>query len=154
MSSGLPDWILALNVDGQQDGYLKQRPSYGGAQRSLFNTTIANGINSNIVSITGIGQTYGGFIKASAAATFKNSIVTVRVDTIIIFSASLAVLNSMNAVRLNQGFVILSQFDDVNFVYGISYTFGFTFESSLSVNWASQSSGDVLVNSNFNYALV
>ena len=154
MSSGLPDWILALNVDGQQDGYLKQRPSYGGAQRALFNTTIANGFNTNIVSITGIGQTYGGFIKASAAASFKYSIITIRVDTIIVFSASLDVLNSINAIKLNQGFVILSKVDEFNFVYGLSYTFGFTFESSLTVNWASQSSGDVLVNSNFNYALV
>jgi hypothetical protein len=153
MASGLPDWKLALNIEGQQSGYLTQRPSYGAATLASFAGNITPSDWKTLISITGAGVIYGGFISVDAAQSQSTDSGLIAIDGSNFIGSNFAWVNTRGLTHPLNDILFLQHYDNVNFIYVLGINPGFTFESSVVVQYLEALGNTFAVNCKLYYAL-
>ena len=155
MVSGLPDWRLALNITGQESGYLTTRPSYGGAEASFNQLVISPTLgNKLIVSISGRGVIYGGYCFSSCPSNHTTDYLYADIDGFNVLSDRANAMNGMKVNNNNMGFFWLEQYDPVLFAYTWGIGKNITFETQFDLYHANRHGDDATLNYHILYALV
>ncbi len=153
MSSGLPDWILALNVDGQQDGYFSVRPTYGAADTAFHSDTIGASATTLLLSVSGVGVIYGGFVMLTVSQTHKTNSLRLDVDGNQFPSGTFQFNNNGQLTKEYNNIFSLVKYDDVNFWYSFGISRGFTFETDVKLYYVNNVADAIFVDARLNFAL-
>ena len=153
MASGLPDWKLALNVDGQQSGYLTSRPAYGAATLVSYAGNCSALDSKLMVSVAGRGVIYGGFISVNTAQLQDTDFCLGTCDGNNFIGSNFTWCNDRSLTHEFMDFFFLQKFDNVNFIYVFGITRWFTFEESVSVYYAETKGNTFAINCKLFYAL-
>jgi hypothetical protein len=168
MAHGSPDWhklsdvdILAqsvgdihINIAGQDIAQIINRPTYGEGEKSSFSTSVAAMDDSDLVTITGTGIIYGGYLYNYDYNIHSNDIVTVTIDGNQIFSDSYYNMNTNNLTHMYGAPVYLTLYDTENYKNGLSLSPGFTFESNFVLNYNNPYGNSTFVKGMIYYATI
>lgn len=142
MASGLPDYSNVV------------RPAYGGGQRLASSKTVTASDDTTLLTITGKGMVYGGYILLDHTASQVNSIPVLAADGKKICSIKFDTLNKYNMVSPGKYPVFLTKFDNVNFIYGVAFSYGITFETEIAMNYIEAHGATPVVNYSLIYTLM
>lgn len=142
MASGLPDYLKIV------------RPRFGGALRSYDLRNVTGSAPTTLISVVGKGMLYGGLLSLDEAASQKNSIVRLKVDGQYISGPSFYFLNYYGTTIAGAYPVVLTKYDETNFVYGVTFSYGVTFETELALVYQEEHGGTPLIYSEMIYALL
>jgi len=121
MASGLPDYQRLV------------RERYGGATVSQ-GSAVANALTTKtLVTVSGKGMIYGGYVVLDHSSSQKDSAVRLILDGSEHVATTFADMNKYGLVKDRTLPMVMSVFDDTEFIYGVSLTYGVTFESELKV---------------------
>ena len=129
--SGSPDHIRAIDIRLQGLAQMQSRSMYGNLLQSRGSTAaLANG-TKELISVSGVGVVYGGYIFLDAAASQKTDQPGFSADGgLQTFQDTFQNLFSMGHNNANNGLVQLSIYDDDNYVYGVLFNGPITFENA------------------------
>lgn len=142
MTSGLPDYYRGI------------RPRFGGGEQTTREQEVAANESTVLATISGKGMVYGGVILFDYTSTQKNSIPVLAVDGKKLCAIKYATLNKYNIQGGGKYPVILTIYDEVNFIYGVAFSYGITFESELGISYIELHGTTPTVYCNIIYALI
>lgn len=122
-------------ASGLSDYYKGIRPSYGGGKQTTIETEVDAGESTILSTITGKGMLYGGVMLFEYTSTQKNSIPVLAVDGKKLCAIKYATLNKYKIYGGRTYPVVLTIYDDVNFIYGVAFSYGITFETELGISY-------------------
>lgn len=135
MASGLPDYYRGVDVAYQALSQMIVRPKYGGGQTTSAAVVVTANDDTVLITVSGKGMLYGGVLLFDYTSTQKNSIPVLAVDDKKIGAIKYDTLNKYSISKGGFYPVVLTIFDDVNFIYGVSFSYGLTFETELGVSF-------------------
>lgn len=135
MSYGLPDWKLALNIIGQDDGYLKQRPSYGAASLASGAVVAGSMVLTTLTTVAGSGVIYGGRIFVINNATHVDDKPIITVDGYAMGGVTWEQFPIYGYDKIYSHPFTLVNYDIINGRFGVSLLPGITFEDSISLGY-------------------
>lgn len=142
MASGIADYQKII------------RPRYGAAQESHGNKVILAGVTESLVTVSGKGVIYGGPVHILGVATQVWGRVHLIVDGEWINPLPLYYMNKFGYTVEHSTPVYLLKFDDVAFEYGLAFSEGITFESSVEILYEAGPAGSVSIYAYLIYALI
>jgi len=154
MVSGLPDFYSGVDVKLQELSQLIVRPKYGGGLSTTSVITVAANTDTILATIAGKGMVYGGVVLFDYTSEQKNSIPVMAVDGEKLGAIKYETLNKYGIRQGQQYPVTLTIYDNVNFVYGVAFSYGVTFETELSVSFIELHGGTPTVYCDIIYALI
>lgn len=142
MSSGLPDFLTNI------------RPRYGGAQaESTYKVVTAND-QTTLLSITGKGMVYGGFLRLEHTTSQKDSGIWVYVDDEKLSVDTFEALKNYGLDVEHSYAIYLRKCDETNFRYCVALSYGITFESKFEILYSEAHGGTPKVYCRVIYALM
>jgi len=154
MSHGLPDYYRGVDIAYQALSEIIIRPKYGAAEEAAGFTACAVGENTTLVSITGRGVTYGGYIWVNHDESCAGDIYMLKTEGETIFYVTPESLNMFNFVRPAASALFLCCYDAVNYMYAVAIAPGITFETGLAIVYHAAGASAPDVNYNICYALI
>ncbi len=130
MAKGTADWQNAISILAQQASELNTRWKFGAAFKAEGEGTISPLATTTLITITGTGMLYGGFLHISGSASLKDGIPRLAIDGQIISAESWIDINDRNLNVENSLPIYLRKYDNTNFKYTAAFSQGITFESS------------------------
>lgn len=123
MANGMPDYHRVI------------RPKYGAGESDAgFKVAIAND-SRELTTILGKGMIYGGYLRVEYTASIVGDALFLYVDEEKIGVIGFNSLNKWSlSVEHSYPFYIRT-FDDVNFIYVVAFSHGFTFERSFRLDY-------------------
>ena len=152
--TGFPDWLVPVNISRQELAEITNRPKYGAAQEANLFRVILAGNDFDLVSITSLGKTYGGFIFVTSDSDPGEDVLKITVDGVDVTLASFNTLFQFETVKTNMFYVRLVKVDKVNFVYVISIQGDLTFEESFVINYRNAHSDTVLITGSLMFTVI
>ncbi len=123
MTRGLPDYTQEV------------RPRYGGAITTSGITGVDASKITDLVLVTGKGIMYGGSMWLEHTSTQNNSLPWLVVDKSTLSNISFLRLRSYGIDRSRTIPLSLNTYDEVNFIYSVGISYGYTFEDALSISY-------------------
>lgn len=151
MPTGMKDFWSGSQVDivAQALYAIQNRPTYGGAQSANGNWSAQTNELKTLVSVTGTGMLYGGYIEANASSGVQNNRVYLNIDGQVLISHLISTLNTYNINDYPRYSMYLIEGGGTDAHWVVSLTPGFTFDSSMKVeirgNATALSSGEYSV---------
>lgn len=142
MASGLPDYGIGV------------RPVYGGGQRNAGGKLVTASDDTNLLTISGKGMVYGGYVLLDYSSSQVNSIPVIAVDDKKICNITFGTLNKFRMDAPGKYPVVLTIYDEVNFIYGVVFSYGITFETELGLSYIERHGTTPTVNYSIIYALI
>lgn len=131
MTKGFTDWDVPVNINAQTLGEIISRPKYGAAELlSSLDEVTTDGLTP-IVSVSGTGMLYGGFMHFSAAELTNTASVDVIIDNATIFTLTFSSLFLFGPVFPQSYIGYLQIYNIVDHIFSIGFSYGVTFESSI-----------------------
>lgn len=124
MPYGRPDWSMPWALWG------------GSVIRASGANTITPADDTDIISISGKGQTLSGWIKAASATHILYNELTVTIDGAVIMNLSTEKIRDQNLILPYSSPIFLTLQNDVGFINAYAFTPHITFEISFIVNWS------------------
>ena len=134
MAKGAQDYYQIIDITAQSIASLATRPTYGGVGTTYANFSVTNGQNKEMISITGQGIIYGGYILLYASAEVVNFRCFPTIDGHSAVYQSVETIKTMNLIRPHGLTPTLIFQDEVNFDYALIIEGGVTFESTYKYN--------------------
>lgn len=154
MASGLPDYYRGVDIAYQALAQMIVRPKYGGAVWTIGVETVdANAVKS-LVSVSGKGMIYGGFLYLDHTATQKTGIAMLKIDGDDVAGLALDYMDKYSIDKSWAHPFYLLGYDDINFIYSVALSYGLTFEESFEILYEEQDGGTPQVWANATYALI
>ena len=154
MASGLPDWKLALNVIGQEDGYLKQRPSYGAAAIASGAIAADSLVLQTLTTIVGTGIVYAGRIYVIDVPTHEDDRPIVTIDGSAMGGVTWEQMPIYGFDKIYSHAFHLTNYDIISGRFGVAILPGMTFENSFSLGYVNVEIDEPTVYFSLIYALV
>lgn len=154
MASGAKDWENQVNIIAQGLYRVTTRPSYGAADTIFHSDDVPGAATTLLFSVIGTGIVYGGFVNVAAAQSQKVNSIMLTIDGNNFRSGSFQFLNNSKLTPEYSTPLPLIKYDDVNFIYTLGVSQGFTFESSLELYYVNNTANIIFVDARINYALV
>lgn len=168
MAHGAPDWwgqnvvdiiaqtLASMQVDvyAQTLEHVTNRPTYGGADVGIVSVTKDVAAKYELVTITGTGMLYGGYLYLESDATSNGTIITLAADGNELWTASIVSMYLQNVTNESEHLIRLSLYDNVNYFYCLVFGHGITFESTLQLISYQAINFDTLYLGNLVYATV
>lgn len=141
MATGLPDYYRGIDVAYQALAQLTNRPMYGGAQRAVSVASATANDNRLFLEVLGKGMIYGGHLHTDPAASQKTGVPDIVVDGKSLSRYDFETMDSLGFVIAMCKPIILTKYDDTNFLYCVTFLYGITFEESCSL-WYTENEGN------------
>ena len=146
--------FLQMNVSGQDLDILQSRPVYGAATGAVGSAAADASSITDLISVTGQGQIYGGFLETQGAGSIIADIPLVLVDG--------SAFSGLTIGGRDEKHITMPGMDilyDVDFLGSLNHVvLGLmpliTFESSFSISYSEQSGRTPQLFANVVYALV
>lgn len=121
MANGMPDYQRII------------RPRYGAAQNvALFKTVTAND-QVKLTEIVGKGMIYGGYLRVEHTASIAGDSLFLYVDEEKVGAIGFTALTRWNLSVEHSYPIYIRTYDDVNFIYAVAFSHGFTFDKSFQL---------------------
>jgi len=154
MAHGLPDFYRGVDIAYQALSELINRPKYGGCKRSTGTMIVTANANNTLFSLSGKGMIYGGLVQTSYSASQKDALIVFYIDGALILNEKLAHLNT-NVIDKPRSYpLVLNKYDDTNFIYAVTFSYGITFETSILLIYQENDGGTPAVGYKIFYALI
>jgi len=154
MAHGLPDYYRGVDIAYQALSEMIVRPKYGGAIGSSGSGLVAANSLTTLLSISGKGMIYGGYVWLQHTSTQKNSYVQLEIDGQVVAGDSFLTLNGIGADKPRACPIPILKYDDTGFTYCVGFAYGVTFESTLKVQYDENHGDTFSVDYNLVYALI
>jgi len=154
MSSGLPDFYRGIDVAFQSLGQIINRPKYGGAVQSAGSVVVTASVQTQIISVLGKGMVYGGILFLDYTSTQRDSFPVLLVDGVNINPVTFTNLNKYGVNIPRAYSIAMAVYNDVDFIYSVQFSYGITFESSVSIEYQEEHGTTPVVASQLTYALI
>jgi len=135
MASGLPDFVLGIDVALQALAELTVRLKYGSAL--LESGTQAVGANADTVlaTVVGKGMIYGGAVWLDDTLSQANGQVRLWTDDVMLSGLSYLRLIDYGIDNPRSWPVTLNVYNNVDCIYSAGISYGITFESKLKISY-------------------
>lgn len=154
MAHGLPDYYRGVDIAYQALAELITRPKYGGSQAESGTEVIAGSSNADLFTVSGKGMVYGGNVRLDETSVHYTDKVTLVLDGVDLSSLSFQTMNTYSITNPRLFPTPLQKYDNTNHIYSAGFSYGYTFEESVAVNYANNQGDSVTVYYNFYYALI
>lgn len=154
MVTGFKDWDKGVNINNQSLEQIINRPKYGGSIGASFSDQIINVGAATLLTVTGRGMIYGGFLLADDNTSGLTSSWRVTVDGVQIHYLAHSSHQLLGFPGVNMSLVYCAQYDIINHKFTMVLGYGFTFETSLVIAYQNLGSGTVDLSGFCYYALV
>jgi len=154
MVTGYPDYQRNINIAAQSADQLIERPKYGAPQSILIQGTLAEDEYKTIFSLSGRGIVYGGKFMVFSPFSAKNTALYLSLDDVVVFSHTFAELNTYKITDQFQHYIFLVYYDDGAHFYSVVFTQDITFESNVTLQAKSFSTGTAGYTAIYNYSLI
>lgn len=135
MAKGLPDYYRGVDIILQSIAEITNRPKYGSGQNAAGYHVVTANAQTILAQITGKGMIYGGYVRIEYTSTQAGGGVFLYVDDEKLGSIGFDALRKWGMTVEHSYPVYLRTFDDVNFIYTVAFSHGFTFEESLRLDY-------------------
>lgn len=135
MAAGFTDWESPINISKQDLGYVSMRPVYGGVSYALHTGNITPSDMHTIGSITGKGMLLGGFITLKPAQSQASDYCQVTIDDNTFIASALTYCDARGLTKMYTDVLYLLKFDDTNYIYTFGISYGYTFDSSVLIEY-------------------
>ncbi len=152
--TGFPDWLVPVNISRQELAEITNRPKFGSSQQAVYSSTVGPQGTTTIISITGKGMIYGGFVSVVVNQQQSADFVIVIIDGVSFVGSSFFLSNRDQIINPSNDLFVLQRFDDINFRYKFGISYGFTFEESIVVQYIELHSNTFSILAKLYYALV
>jgi len=133
---------------------LTNRPKYGGAQSSSGSTAVTANDTTILTNVSGKGMTYGAFIALDHDASQKNSIPQLIIDGQVMSSTKFYSMWLYNIGYAGSFPIVLNWYDDTDFVYCVTVSYGLTFETNVALRYYEDHGDTPTVHYRLVYALI
>ena len=166
MAHGSPDWhklsdvdILAqsvgdihINVAAQDIAQIINRPTYGGANVSTYDSNPPTSTTTELISITGQGVIYGGYIWIHDGTSRYNDSFILHVDGVDIFNITSYYLRTLNFSKYENTPLRMCVYNEYMKYYLATIQNDITFESNFKIKYANAGGGASTVTAQAYYA--
>ena len=142
MTSGLPDYFRSM------------RPRYGGAKGAMGNKTLTANAENTLVSISGKGMIYGGNMRFDGVLLDRWDVIHLYIDDVLFYQTNFYSLNLAKYTIPGTSAIFIQSYDDVNGLFSIGVSGGYTFESSFKFSITENRGNTPQVFYNIFYALI
>ncbi len=154
MSSGLPDFYRGIDVAFQSLGQIINRPKYGGADVVDGTVIVTATSGTTLVTVTGKGMIYGGYMYLDSAASQKTGSPLLNVDGNLLTVLDFEEMNKFGLSRQWSKPYSLVKYNEVDFVYAVQLYYGITFETSFFLSYSESEGATPSVRYAVVYALI
>ena len=127
---------------------------YGSAQRAAYDGYVTANTENNIITISGKGRLYGGYLYTDQGTNQKNDRVRVYVDGVMIFSLMWEGLYTQNTTTGTPSPVSLTRYDIGSQGFAMVFGGNITFDSELKITYGEYGGYTPRVGSEIYYALI
>lgn len=138
MTRGGPDWFKGWEAFGT-GVRLRVFPAYGGAIRATGTIVTPATEYKTLVSITGLGIIYGGFIWVDADTDHETDDVDLLIDDVTVCHLTFREAAKFNLDHPNAAPLWIAARDPFLFRYSMGISPGMTFDESVKVNYKNNS---------------
>ena len=132
MAKGAQDYYQIVDITAQTIARIATRPTYGGAIGTYAAGAIANGVNQEMIGISGQGILYGGYVKIWSSVPVVDLRLYMKIDGNSVPDIAVDNINKFNISKPCGFMPILMMHDDVNHYYSYAINGGLTFETTFS----------------------
>ena len=145
---------IFMNVKAQDLAEVINRPTYGGPLVANASTTNPTTGSHSLVSITGTGWGYGGFLYMNGDADFKDDYFTYIIDGEVMGGLTPDQFMDYGFYHSNPTSFHLTHYSEINDIYVQELYGGISFESSLAVSFIAGGNRTGTVGAFILYALI
>jgi len=154
MAHGTPDYYSGVDITYQALSEIIVRPKYGAAAAKSVSVLVSPGSKDLFTAITGRGMIYGGLVFVEAAESHQGDSANLVIDGVPLGQLSLLYLDRYQAFDPVYWPVVITRYDDVNFIYSVAFAYGYTFDNSFTVRYINNTLVNVTVGCIIHYALL
>jgi len=156
MASGTPDWygFRMVNIFAQDLSEIINRPTYGAAQRSAGGTSATPTGLTTLVTVSGQGMIYGGYLYVDGTGTCDTDIWQITVDGTVMSASSLFQVNKRKITDKHMDILYEVNYDDTSFLYTHGIMPAITFETSFDIKYSETNGRTPVVVATVIYALI
>lgn len=144
---------LLLNIKAQDLAEVINRPKYGGAQKSESEVSCNYHVWTTLLTLSGKGMIYGGWIQTFWANNPGSSLLRLSIDGVEFCTQAMGLTRFLGNIGAFLLPYFTSIYDTQNEKYQVNFSYGFTFESSLTIEFYNEGASGSPV-CKFYYALV
>lgn len=154
MASGLPDFYRGVDIAYQALSQMIVRPKYGAAKLIKGVETATANEKISILSVLGKGMIYGGDLRVIGTERQILDVPVLSIEGVEISDTNFGNLCGWGLDMEHSGPFYIRLCDNVNFLYSVGISFGFTFETSFEVLYDEKDGGTPLVSCRLSYSLI
>jgi len=154
MAHGLPDYYRGVDIAYQALSELINRPKYGAAQSVRGSTACGPNNTKTLFTVSGKGIIYGGVLYYYPTSSQYNGRFIYKIDGQTIVDEWAWVLNNFGIKDPLCHPMVVLLFDNVNFDYCFGLAYGYTFESSFSMQYQETNGGAFVLYHRIAFALI
>lgn len=168
MATGAPDYYsqtyvdivaqtlasVGVNIILQDLAEVVERNKYGGATRGVLNISSVLNTYKEMISISGAGVIYGGWIRPHIGANHSTDLIQIILDGNVVLGQHFGTIYSFTRYNNDAKLVFITRYDDVNNYFEIGFKPFVTFESELTINYKDVNVGGVGILGELFYATV
>jgi len=154
MTHGLPDFYRGVDIAYQALAEMITRPKYGAAQRAAGNVVVAASAETTLVTVSAKGMVYGGLFWLDHTATHATSYPRFYIDGQLVASYSFGGMIEFGINKPLCSPLVLLHYDNAAFKYCAGLTYGYTFETSVTLKYLEVPGGQPTVSYELFYATV
>ncbi len=154
MGKGFVDWDVPVNISAQELAEVTNRPKYGASQAASGTAIITTTALTTLFTISGKGMIYGGRLVSTGNVSHSLHTLKLYVDgELVLVNAFSELLSYNTAIPFSTPFYLMN-YNDVDFVYAAGFNYGYTFESSIVLQYGRTETGTFPVYYILYYALI
>lgn len=128
------DGVMKANLSAQDLNWLTIRPAYGEAKQFADGKSCPAGQETQILSVSGRGVTYGGYLKWISALETGDMDLRMYIDDVLLFTATFTTLKDDGFDKYGFSPIAMIAYDpDASFKYVAGISREITFETSLAL---------------------
>ena len=140
------------------EDYPDYSPSYllrhGAVKQKVFKDNVIASSTTQLLSITGKGVTYGGYLYTTSTSPQSNDMPVINIDEVYIEPRPYNFYELFNICIPTANFFYLLKFDNNNYCYVVGISPGVTFEKSILIRYKEVSGFTPYVVCRLNYTLL
>lgn len=154
MPTGYKDYSVPINISAQELAEITNRPKYGGVVRGYLYSAVPAGDTVTLLNVSGQGMLYGGHLYISSTASIASVIPYLYIEGATIVNTPLSNYDTRNLSKPHVSPSYLISYNNTTFKCTIAYSYGYTFETSLKLNFVNMAPQSTIVSGALYYALI